>query len=232
MVHWAEQRALQALEHIPPTLRFAARVGTFRQAEKAKTLFEEAGYRHIRTTYHMLLEMAADIPAPQFPEGIELRPFIQGEHDIAVWQAQNEAFRDHWGHEDVTFEDWSYDRLQDSEFDPTLWFLAVDRHSEEIAGYAICRPHAFQDRNVGWVRSLGVRRPWRKRGIGLALLRQAFHEFYRRGTRKVGLGVDAQNLTGALRLYENAGMRVTLAFDHYEKELRPGMEISVESLSE
>jgi mycothiol synthase len=222
MLHWAEQRALQALEHVPAELRFAPRVGTFRQAEKAKRLFEDFGYRHIRTFYHMLIEMDSSVSAPEFPEGIELRPFIKGEHDAAVWQAQNEAFRDHWGHQDVSFEEWKYDRLEDSEFDPTLWFLAIDGRSGEIAGYAICRPHSFQDPTVGWVRSLGVRRPWRKRGIGLALLRQAFHEFYRRSKCKVGLGVDAQNLTGALRLYENAGMQVDRAFDYYEKELRPG----------
>jgi ribosomal protein S18 acetylase RimI-like enzyme len=77
---------------------------------------------------------------------------------------------------------------------------------------------------------LGVRRPWRKRGLGLALLHHSFNEFYRRGKRKVGLGVDAQNLTGALRLYEKAGMHVDQAYDTYEKELREGTEISVQSL--
>ena len=80
-------------------------------------------------------------------------------------------------------------------------------------------------------RTLGVRRPWRKRGLGLALLRHSFNEFYRRGKRKVGLGVDAQNLTGALRLYENAGMHVDQTSDLYEKEMPPGTEISVQSLS-
>lgn len=228
MLHWAEQRALQSLEHVPAGMRFAPRVGTFRPAQKPKKLFEDFGYRHIRTMYHMLIEMDAPVPAPEFPEGIALCPFVKGEDDVAVWQAQNEAFRDHWGHEDITFEDWKLDRLQDSEFDPTLWFLAIDRGSKEIAGYAICRSHAFSDTDRGWVRSLGVRRPWRKRGIGQALLRQAFNEFYRRGKRKVGLGVDAQNLTGALRLYENAGMRVDQAFDRYEKELRPGRDIDEE----
>ena len=79
--------------------------------------------------------------------------------------------------------------------------------------------------------ALGVRRPWRKRGLGLALLRHAFNEFYRRGKRKVGLGVEAQNLTGALRLYESASMHVDQAYDYYEKELRAGTEISVRSLS-
>ena len=226
ILYWAEQRALQALEHLPAGLRFAPRVGTFHQGEKAKRLFEDFGYRHIRTFYHMLIEMDAPVPAPEFPEGIELRPFIKGEYDVAVWQAQNEAFRDHWGHHDVTFEEWNHDRIEDSAFDPTLWFLAMD--GDVIAGYAICRPHAFSDADRGWVRSLGVRSPWRKQGIGLALLRQAFHEFYRRGKRKVGLGVDAQNLTSALRLYENAGMHVDQAFDYYEKELRPGRNIDEE----
>ena len=75
-----------------------------------------------------------------------------------------------------------------------------------------------------------MRRPWRKRGIGLALLRHSFNEFYRRGKRKVGLGVDAQNLTGALRLYEGAGMHIHRAFDNYEKEVRAGTEVSVQSL--
>jgi ribosomal protein S18 acetylase RimI-like enzyme len=110
-----------------------------------------------------------------------------------------------------------------------LYFIAMD--GNEIAGINLCRPHIPYDADQGLVGSIGVRRPWRKRGLGLALLRHAFNEFYRRGTRKVGLGVDAQSLTGALRLYENAGMHIEQADDFYEKELRPGVEISVQSLS-
>jgi GNAT superfamily N-acetyltransferase len=115
-------------------------------------------------------------------------------------------------------------------FDPTLWFLAMDGPSGEIAGICLCRAQAYNDPNVGWVNILAVRRPWRKRGIGLALLRHAFGELYRRGKNMAGLGVDAENLTGALRLYENAGMHVHRAFDLFEKEVRPGREISVQSL--
>ena len=85
---------------------------------------------------------------------------------------------------------------------------------------------------MGWVNILGVRRPWRKRGIGVALLEHSFGEFYRRGILKAGLGVDAESLTGALRLYEKAGMHVHLIFDNYEKTIREGREISVESLAE
>jgi GNAT superfamily N-acetyltransferase len=123
---------------------------------------------------------------------------------------------------------WKHNR-EHINFDPTLFFLALE--GDEIAGINFCRTHSPYDANVGWVGSLGVRRPWRKQGLGLALLRYSFNEFYRRGKRKVGLGVNAQNLTGALRIYENAGMHVAQAEDVYEKELRAGTEITVQSLS-
>jgi mycothiol synthase len=82
------------------------------------------------------------------------------------------------------------------------------------------------------VNILGVRRPWRRRGVALALLQHSFREFYSRGRYKVGLGVDAQSLTGATRLYEKAGMRSdpSRQLVLYEKELRPGLEIRTQSL--
>ncbi len=232
MIQWAEQRALHAVSILPSELRFAPRVGSYRQATKAKKLFEDMGYQHIRSFYHMLIEMDAPVPDPEFPQGIALRTYNPATEAEAVYRAENDAFRDHFGHVDQNFEEglkqWKRNREHEG-YDPTLYFLAMD--GDEIAGVNICRPYSFYDADRGWVRSLGVRRPWRKRGLGLALLRHAFNEFYRRGKRKVGLGVDAQNLTGALRLYENAGMRVDQAYDYYEKELRAGTEISVQSLS-
>ena len=127
----------------------------------------------------------------------------------------------------VEFRSTGYRHAHDGE---GRYWITMD--GEEIAGLNYCRPHFHADQELGWVASLGVRRPWRKRGLGLALLRHSFHEFYRRGKRKVGLGVDAENLTGALRLYEKAGMRVHQTHDRYEKEIRPGREFSVQSLSE
>ena len=233
MLHWAEQRALDALGDVPPNLRFAPRLGTYREAEKPRKLFETEGYRHIRSSYTMLIEMDAPVPEPVFPEGITLRTYNPQSDAEAVYLAQTDSFRDHFGFVEEPLEEglkrfkhfWEQDA-----FDPALLFLAMD--GNEIAGISLCPPHSFEDPEMGWVGTLGVRRAWRKRGLGLALLRHSFNEFYRRGRRKVGLGVDAQNLTGALRLYENAGMHVHQAFDLYEKELRPGTEISVESLSE
>jgi mycothiol synthase len=233
LMHWAEQRALRELPNLPAELRFAPRVGTFREAQKPKRLFDDLGYQHIRDSYHMLIEMDALVPEPVFPEGITLRSYNVETDAALVYRAVEDSFRDHFGFVEQPFEE-GLKRFrhfwEDEDSDPTLMFLAVD--GEEIAGINLCRPHSFDDPEIGWVGTLGVRRPWRKRGLGLALLRHSFNEFYRRGKHKVGLGVDAQNLTGALRLYESAGMHIHQVFDLYEKELRPGMEISVESLSE
>lgn len=232
LLQWAEQRALHALPRVAEELRFAARVGTFREANKPKKLFEYMGYKHIRSSYQMLIEMEAPVPDPVFPEGITLRTY-EAEADAEVmYRAVQDTFRDHFGFVEEPLEEglkrFKHFWLAEG-FDPTLFFIAMD--GKEVAGINLCRPHSFDDAEMGWVGTLGVLRPWRKRGLGLALLRHSFNEFYRRGKRKVGLGVDAENLTGALRLYENAGMHVHQAFDMYEKELRPGVEISTQTLS-
>ena len=146
-----------------------------------------------------------------------------------------ESFRDHFGFIEQPFEDelaWFRNWLENDEHlaDPSLWFLAMD--GEQAVGLALCAVYDTEDRQFGHVNSLGVLRSHRKRGIGLALLRHVFGEYYRRGYKGVALDVDAENLTGALRLYKKAGMSVHRQFDLYEKELRPGKEISVQGLAE
>ena len=116
----------------------------------------------------------------------------------------------------------------DDSYDPSLWFLAVD--GEEIVGICLCRRYGAEDPETGFVSSLGVKRPWRRQGIAQALLQQAFGEYYKRGKLKVDLGVDAESLTGATDLYIKVGMFVLRQFDMYEKELRPGKEVSVTTL--
>ena len=75
---------------------------------------------------------------------------------------------------------------------------------------------------MGWVSQLCVRQPWRRQGLGMALLLMAFAEFHRRGNKRVGLIVDAASMTNATRLYEKAGMHIARQSDAYEFELRPG----------
>ncbi len=232
LMEWAEERACRVLPDLPADLRFAPRTGSLRVAEESKRLFEDRGFTRIRSSYEMRIEMDEAPPAPLWSEGITLKT---GSHEEipAIYRAFEESFRDHFGHIEEPFEEGlaKFSHFMKSEGqDPSMWFLAMD--GDEIAGISLCRPEGYSEKDMGWVNILGVRRPWRKRGLGLALLLHSFGELYRRGVRKAGLGVDAENLTGALRLYEKAGMRVHMVFDTYEKTIRGGREISVESLSE
>jgi GNAT superfamily N-acetyltransferase len=232
LLNWAEEHVSRVLPDLEPDLRFAPRTGCLRIAEESKKLFEDCGFERIRSSYEMRIEMNEAPPEPIWSPGITLKT---GSHEEipAIYRAFQESFRDHFGHIEEPFEQGlaRFSHFMKSEGnDPAMWFLAMD--GEEIAGVSLCRPQSYSEPDMGWVNILGVRRPWRKRGIGVALLQHSFGEFYRRGTRKAGLGVDAENLTGALRLYEKAGMHVHLVFDTFEKTIRGGREISVESLAE
>jgi mycothiol synthase len=184
--------------------------------EAGHALLRSNGYSPVRYHWRMEIKLPAAPATVPLPPGIELRPFSQAEHAAAVWQADNEAFRDHWGSHDRTFADWSRAKFGNPSFDPALWLIAWDGH--EVAGFAQNRMR----KGIGWIGTIAVRRPWRKQGLGLALLLRAFREFYARGTTTIGLGVDSANLTGATRLYERAGMVVAGEFALYEKELRAG----------
>ena len=189
-----------------------------------KQLLEQAGYTAVRHTWNMEIEMHEAPAVPQWPEGVTVHTFVPGQ-ERAVFETDEEAFQDHWGHMPGKFEEWEYWMVKREKFDPTLWFLAFD--GDEIAGISLCE----YDRSDGWVDTLAVRRPWRRKGLGMALLLHSFAEFYQRGTHKVGLNVDSQNLTGATRLYKRADMRIARQYDTYQKELRPGMELSTQAIT-
>jgi mycothiol synthase len=169
---------------------------------RAHELFEQAGMRELRRFYRMLIELEAPPPAPEWPEGLHVDTF-RLEDAAAFHAALGQAFEDEWGFVQMDYERWYELRVQSPDFDPTLWFIVRD--GDEIAAVARNDP----DRSgAGFVGALGVLQPWRRRGLGLALLRHTFGEFYRRGQPRIALGVDAQNPTGATRLYERAGMHV------------------------
>jgi mycothiol synthase len=220
MLRTLEARARQEVKLAEPDLRVFIRNGMPTGDNAAHQLHEDEGYRPVRFSWHMEIELDEAPSQPTWPAGIELRPFVLEQHNRAVFEAHEEAFSDHWGHTPGTFERWQHRITGRQEFDPSLWFIAWDAGSAQIAGYSLCRYRM----GTGWVGSLGVRRPWRKRGLGEALLLHSFGEFYRRGMKTIGLGVDAQSPTGATRLYRKAGMQVEAEYVIYEKELRPGRE--------
>jgi len=232
IVTWAEDRATAALDKCSPELRVAPRTGTVAHNQVAKELFEGLGWKRIRSFYRMMTDLDSAPEVSPTPEGITIRPFDPEKEVEEVYRTMWDAFKDHFGVIVPPFEkgltEFKHNFLDDPGYDPRFWFVAMD--GDEMAGICICRRVDAEDPECGWVNELGVRRAWRKRGVGYALLKQAFAAFYADGRKRAGLGVDSQNLTGALRLYERAGMHVQRQFDQYEKEFRPGKELAVESL--
>jgi mycothiol synthase len=236
LLAWAEERAGETILRAPEGTRVVLHTHARSLDKEANELFKTFGYRMIRQSWRMVIELNDQPPRAQWPAGIKVRTIKVGQEEIPILQAVREAFRDHWGHVENPFEEdlerWMHWINSDIDFDPTLWFLAMD--GDEIAGVSLCRPKISDDPEMGWVDTLGVRRPWRKRGLGLALLHHSFGEFYQRGTKKAGLGVDAQSLTGATRLYRRAGMHLDAKHQHdlYEKELRSGIDLTTQSVEE
>lgn len=214
-----EQRAQEHLALAAPDLKVFIRNGVNAADVSSLELHENEGYQAVRHFYRMLIEMDAPPPASEWPASISLREFRPGLDDRKVFDANEEAFRDHWGFIPWNFEHWKQRRLLGTEkFDASLWFIAYA--GDEIAGTALCR----MKEDMGWVDQLAVRRPWRRNGLGMALLNHAFGEFHRRGQPRVGLGADATNPTGATRLYERAGMHPYFRAIAYDKVLREGRE--------
>jgi len=206
LVELAEARARELRG---PTIK----LGAFAENEGARTLLEGLGYRDVRHYYEMRIELDGPPPEPEWPSGLRAVEF--GLADArGLHAAINDAFADEWNFHERTFEEFKKFRLEAPDFDPTLWFVVKD--AGEITAFSLCWANRFGGPHVGLI---GVRGPWRRRGVGLALLHHSFGEFHRRGERRVGLGVDAENATGATLLYERAGMHVHAEEVVYEKEL-------------
>ena len=216
---WIDERAREDMKLATPDLRIFLRSSMDGKDNIAKEAHQAAGYNPVRFSWRMEINLEEAPPAVVFPAGIELRPFDREAHARLLLEAENEAFSEHWGSHASTFEEWSHRKLEKAEFDPALWMIAWD--GDKIAGFSQNRYRM----GIGWISTLGVLKPWRKHGLGLALLQHSFAEFYRRGMKTIGLGVDASNTTGATRLYQRAGMRVASEFVTYEKELRPGRDL-------
>ena len=180
---------------------------------RAQELLRTHRYEEIRRFWHMRIELEDEPPAPKWPDGLTVSRFDPAEA-AAFHEALEAAFADHWQHEPEPFEKWRETELERDDFSPELW--AVVRDGDEIVAGTVLRPERL---GVAWVARLFTRREWRRRGLGEALLHDAFGTFWRLGKRTVGLGVDAQSDTGAQRLYERAGMHVHWGAVVFEKEL-------------
>jgi ribosomal protein S18 acetylase RimI-like enzyme len=189
----------------------------FPEGHELEGVVASRGYRYWRSAYTMEIEFADAPPEPPtFPNGIEVRGYDPADAD-ALRAALNEAFALDPFFNEVTPGRFRAFYLGSRGFDPSLWLLAWA--DGDLAACLLAYPEFGGDTELGSIQSLGVRPRWRRRGLGAALLRLAFRELHARGLRRARLGVDAENETGAVRLYERAGMHIARRQDNWLLEL-------------
>ena len=207
---WAEERAAELVcagGRILYVLEEQERV--------LRSLLATAGYSTGRSFLTMERSLTGVLDTPLWPSGVVAQPFDRSDAE-ALHAAQEEAFADDWYHDRQTFSEWKAINLG-ADADSSLW--RVVRDGSEIAGFCLNRPRRGEDETVGWIDVLGVRRSWRRTGIGEALLRESFRLFAAAGKLTAGLGVDAENPAGAVSLYKSVGMRVVDRRETWERSV-------------
>ena len=209
---------LLAIENVAAAKKPDANLMGYTSADDTplRELFASSGYDLVRHSYRMRIELNEALAEPEWPDGISVRTMREGE-ERRFYEANNASFADTWMFHQEAFEAWRHWFVEDPSFDPTLWFVAES--GDDVAGIVIARKAEYEP-GLGWVRILGVLPDYRQRGLGQALLRHTFGEFASRGLDAVGLGVDAENPTGAVRVYERAGMHVERTNLLFEKVQR------------
>jgi mycothiol synthase len=172
-------------------------------------LLRSRGFVHVRSAFTMWKVLAGEDQPRSLPDGVAIRPYDDAD-ERTLYELHQAAFAEHWGFHPVSFERWN-ELLHGEGWDPSLVFFA--EADGAAAGYLV----GFLEETCGFVGMLGVLEPYRGRGIATALLDRSFAEFARRGKSDVRLGVDAQNVTGAVALYERAGMTVHRRYDTFDR---------------
>jgi mycothiol synthase len=228
MLTWAFNTCYRALERLPEDARLAPQVAAPAHYKPSIELFEGSGMSLCRYTWRMVTDLETPVPEPQCPPGLQIRTLRYPEDLEAIYRVQDEAFQGHWGYIQRPFEE-GFQRWKRYVFDaqglkPELWFVAVE--GERIIGFINSKERHDVIADMGYIPTLAVLKPFRRRGLGQALLQHAFQALQERGVQRVGLDVDAKNKTGATRLYQRVGMHVDQENVHYEIELRPGRELA------
>jgi mycothiol synthase len=216
----------RAAEHAGATAKGAAvRWGVIGPDEDAHRLLEARGFDQVRQTWRMDIrldpELATEPAVATPPAGVLIRPFDRVGDAAAAHATLEAAFATHFGWASRSLQEWTAHRLESADFDPSLWFVAVDgsRGEEQPAepDPVIGLVSGMVAGEEGFVATLGVHPSAQGRGIGTALMRTAFRAFARRGLLDVSLEVDSENETGAVAVYERVGMRPSRRFDTFQK---------------
>lgn len=215
LVRLAVARAQEEIPLAPGDARVVLNNWINARNADARALLEREGFHPARYFLRMETALGGEAPSPHWPGGAQVETAETDGQVQRIFATVDEAMADHWGHVHVNYDEW-VERSIGPHHDPRLWFLAVV--DGEPAGGALC---TLSER-IGWVNTVAVRQQFRRRGLGLALLENAFRELGARGAERVRLSVDSESPTGATRLYERAGMRVFQEHATYSMVLREG----------
>jgi mycothiol synthase len=210
-LHWAEGRIREMVTEHGSRGKAVYRANATSHEAAYNHLLLEQGYMPVHSFVEMGYDHEMPLPEKSLPDGFELRP-AAAEHYRAIWQANEEAFEEEWGHRRADDEDYVIflgNIVSNPGFDPALWQVAW--HGAEIAGVALCE---ITERGVGEISELSVRRQWRNHGLGRALLVHALHALRARGLEHVRIFTDVEH---ARRLYESVGFRVLTEYIRYQK---------------
>jgi len=176
------------------------------------------GFEPARTSLELEVELSSEIHEPPWPAGVTVRTVQEGE-EPRVHELIEDAFADTNDFRPTPYDEWAAWALETSKLDRSLWFAVLQDDRDEMVGAAVCQEERAGEPGLGWIETLAVRRAWRRQGLGTALLLHAFRELHARGKTAAGLSVDAENPTGAVRVYESVGMRPVRTRVLYEKRL-------------
>ena len=234
LLNWFEEKAQRAINKCSPELKVKLQTNALKGYQRRINDLTNAGFKHARNFYRMLIEMESAPPEAKLPENISIRGMSYPDELEAMARAVELGFKDHWGFVEEPIEEalkfWTHYTKTDELFDPELYFLAVDNKTGDIAGVTLCRIEQYGKPETAYIEELAVLPNYRRQGLALGMLHHAFGEVYKRGRDKVALHVDAESLTGATRLYTKAGMQPVETWSNYQKVLRDGVDISTTSV--
>lgn len=205
MIKYLQRRIRQIAAHHPPEAPKYFQTWGVHGLEWHADLMEQLRLKPARFGFMMIRPCSQPVEVNPLPEGVEVRP-VQPDEYRKVFDAQAEAFRDHWGYIPPTEKD--YQRwLGFSSFDPSLWKVAWE--GDQVVGMVLnfVDPEENEtfDRKRGYTENISVRRPWRRQGVARSLLTQSIQMFQEMGMEETCLGVDTENPNGALKLYQSVG---------------------------
>jgi mycothiol synthase len=220
LLQWLEQRA-EALAAGQPAGR-EKRIQAFSsQAQAGRiTLLDQHSYRPVRQSHTMVRPTLDGIPDFPLPDGVELRPALP-KHYRAIWDADRDAFADHWGAVEPTEDDYQLWLANPLAMQPALWQIAWDTATDQIAGQVRTFINRVENeryqRQRGFTEEISVARPWRRRGLARALIALSLKAQKSEGMSESELSVDSTNTTGANSVYEACGFQVVKTYTIYQK---------------